>query len=72
MLPSLCLLLLQKCKDKVLLLGVYLSLDDVSDADLGHDGDGNGVDDLTDHSGIRHTGNTAYSFVKRNINKSGT
>ena len=38
----------------------YLGLDKVTDADLGHDGDGDGVDDLTDHSGVRHTSNTTY------------
>ncbi|GAO50133.1 hypothetical protein G7K_4268-t1 [Saitoella complicata NRRL Y-17804] len=35
-----------------------LSLNEVTDADLSHDGDGDGLDDLLDHLGVGHTGNT--------------
>jgi len=38
---------------------LYLGLDHMSNADLGHDGDRDGVDDLADHTGVGHTGNTA-------------
>ena len=37
---------------------LYLGLDHVSNADLGHDGDRDSVDDLADHAGVGHTGNT--------------
>jgi len=35
-----------------------LALDDVTDTGLGHDGDGDSVHDLLDHSGVGHAGNT--------------
>jgi hypothetical protein len=34
----------------------YLALNEVADTGLGHDGDSNGLHDLLDHAGVRHTG----------------
>lgn len=45
-------------------LMVYLGLDKVTDADLGHDWDGDGVDDLTDHFGVGHASNTTCKLEK--------
>ena len=36
-----------------------LGLGKVADAGLGHDGDGDGADDLLDHGGVRHPGDSA-------------
>lgn len=44
--------------ENCVLFVIYLGLDHMSDADLGHDGDGDGGDDLTDHTGVGHTSDT--------------
>ena len=44
---------------------IYLGLDKVTDADLGHDGDGDGVDDLADHFGVGHASNTTCNLEEK-------
>jgi hypothetical protein len=39
--------------------GVYLALNEVSNARLGHDGNGNGLHDLLDEFGVAHTRDAA-------------
>lgn len=36
-------------------MATYLAFDEVTNTGLGHDGDGDGLHDVLDHAGVRHT-----------------